>query len=82
MREEEITTMTEKARMIRHVYDNTRATARDADGRAQIEDRANYVIASDKFEKFDVYDTGSSLSQIFVDEKDFKKRLLCVVYHL
>ena len=69
LREEEIQTMTEKARMIKHVYDNTRGIQGVL---TQNEFRKNYEIANDKFEKFDVYDTGSSLSQIFVDEKDKK----------
>lgn len=71
LREEEIAMMTEKARMIKHVYDNTRAYGIQG-VLTQNEFRENYEIANDKFEKFDVYDTGSSLSQIFVDEKDKK----------
>ena len=71
MREEEIVTMTEKARMIKHVYDNTRAYGTQGI-LTQNEDRKNYVISDEQFENFDVYDTGSSLSQIFVDEKDKK----------
>ena len=71
MREEDITMMTEKARMIRHVYDNTRAYGMQSPI-TQNTDRKNYVLANEEFEKFDVYDTGSSLSQIFVDEKDKK----------
>ena len=71
LREEEIAIMTEKARMIKHVYDNTRAYGIQG-VLTQNEFRQNYEIANDKFEKFDVYDTGSSLSQIFVDEKDKK----------
>ena len=71
MREEDIAMMTEKARMIKHVYDNTRAYGTQG-FLTQNEGRKNYVIANEEFEKFDVYDTGSSLSQIFVDEKDKK----------
>ena len=71
MREEEIVMMTEKARMIKHVYDNTKAYGVQG-VLTQNEERENYLIENDKFEKFDVIDTGSSLSQIFVDEKDKK----------
>ena len=71
MRDEEIAMMTEKARMIRHVYENTKRYGTQG-LLTQNEDRKNYVIENERFEKFDVYDTTSSLSQIFVDEKDKK----------
>ena len=71
MPEEEIMMMTEKARMIKHVYDNTKAYGMQLP-LTEKTDRTNYVIASEAFEKFEVIDTGSSLSHIFLDKKDKK----------
>jgi hypothetical protein len=71
IREEEIKMMTEKARMIQHVYDNTNKYGTQGP-LTQNTDRKNYVIPNERFEKFRRYDTGSSLSIVFVDEKDKK----------
>ena len=71
MREVEITMMTEKVRMSTHVYDNTGAYGMQLP-LTEKADWTNYVIANEEFEKFEVIDTGSSLSQIFLDKKDKK----------
>lgn len=69
LNEEEIDTMKTRAEMIQYVYSTTKKAGIQTPFNEN-EDRKNYVLTDEKFKNFDIYDSGSSLSHLFVDEQN------------
>jgi len=69
LNEEEIETMKTRAEMIQYVYSSTKKSGIQTPFNEN-EDRKNYVLTDEKFKNFDIYDSGSSLSHLFVDEEN------------
>jgi len=75
--DDEINEFQQGARFVDHVYKNTKAFGAEYNLLKMNQDRENFILQSDTFENHDVYTTGSSLSQVFVDN-DKKKSFIAM----
>lgn len=67
-----INEMQQGAKFIQHVYENTKAYGAEYNMLKLNKDRENFVLQSDTFDGHDIYSTGSSLTQVFVDNEKKK----------